>query len=163
MDTDRAEQTATGYDVAWKDTANNQYSVWSTDSSGYYLSNIVAVGPGSSSALQSIESVFHQDLDGDGTIGLHSPILASNAKAGLATSPLIGGQSFQFARNFEKAGGANPAQAIDAIELPRDIYVEVNALMTALHEPSQLPIADANQQHLTPALWFAHHDGFHFV
>ena len=55
------------------------------------------------------------------------------------------------------------AQAIDAIELHRNIFVEINALMTALHEPSQLPIADANQQHVTPASWFAHHDGFHFV
>jgi len=68
-----------------------------------------------------------------------------------------------FAANFEKAGDANPAQTIDTIELHRDIHVEINALMTALHASLQSAIADADQQHVTPASWFVHHDGFHFV
>ncbi len=34
-----AEQTATGYDVAWKIPAPIEYTVWSTDSNGNYLSN----------------------------------------------------------------------------------------------------------------------------
>ena len=46
-----------------------QYTVWSIDSNGNYLSSIIAPVAGSSTALQSIESVFHQDLNGDGTIG----------------------------------------------------------------------------------------------
>ena len=33
-----AEQTATGYEVAWKITGADQYSVWTTDSSGNFIS-----------------------------------------------------------------------------------------------------------------------------
>ena len=40
-----AEQTASGYEVAWKVTGADQYSVWATDSSGSYTSNIIAGGP----------------------------------------------------------------------------------------------------------------------
>ena len=31
-----AEQTASGYEVAWKVTGADQYTVWNTDSSGNY-------------------------------------------------------------------------------------------------------------------------------
>ena len=34
-----AEQTATGYEVAWKVTGADQYAVWTTDSSGNYVSS----------------------------------------------------------------------------------------------------------------------------
>jgi hypothetical protein len=64
-----AEQTASGYDVAWKVTGADQYSVWATDSSGNYTSNILGTVSGTSSALESLEPVFHQDLNGDGFIG----------------------------------------------------------------------------------------------
>ena len=33
-----AEQTASGYQVAWKLTGVDQYSVWNTDSNGNYIS-----------------------------------------------------------------------------------------------------------------------------
>jgi Tryptophan-rich Synechocystis species C-terminal domain len=65
-----AVQTATGYDVACKDTATNQYTVWSTDSNGNYISNVLGVASGTNSALQSIETTFQQDLNGDGVIGI---------------------------------------------------------------------------------------------
>src|SRR5215472_3748842 len=64
-----AEQTANGYDVAWKVTGADQYSVWATDSNGNYVSNILGAVAGTSSALESLEPVFHQDLNGDGVIG----------------------------------------------------------------------------------------------
>ena len=67
-----AEQTATGYEVAWKGSGANQYTVWTTDSNGNYLSNIGVVS-GTSYALESLEASFHQDLNGDGTIGLTTP------------------------------------------------------------------------------------------
>src|SRR5262245_63142820 len=38
-----AEQTASGYEVAWKDTGADQYTMWATDSSGGYTSDIGAV------------------------------------------------------------------------------------------------------------------------
>ena len=47
-----AEQTGSGYDVAWKVSGSDQYTVWSTDSSGNYISNIIGAVSGSSSALE---------------------------------------------------------------------------------------------------------------
>ena len=64
-----AEQTASGYEVAWKITGADQYTVWNTDSSGNYISNIVGAVSGTSSALESLEPSFHQDLNGDGQVG----------------------------------------------------------------------------------------------
>src|SRR5262245_16169984 len=63
----RAEQTASGYEVAWKVTGADQYTIWNTDSGGNYLSYIGPVS-GADSALQSLEPSFHQDLNGDGVI-----------------------------------------------------------------------------------------------
>ena len=68
-----AEQTASGYEVAWKATGADQFSVWNTDNNGNYLSNTLTSVSGTSAALQSIETSFHQDLNGDGTIGPAGP------------------------------------------------------------------------------------------
>ena len=65
-----AELTASGYDVAWKAMGADQYTVWSTDSSGNCTGNLTGTVSGTSTALESLESVFHQDLNGDGVIGL---------------------------------------------------------------------------------------------
>lgn len=59
------EQTATGYQVAWKLTGQDQYTIWNTDASGNYVSNTPLM---SGSALKSFEASFHQDLNGDGAI-----------------------------------------------------------------------------------------------
>ena len=68
-----AEQTASGYDVAWKNPGAGQYTVWSTDSNGNYVSNIIGIVSGTSTALESLETTFHQDLNGDGVIGVPPP------------------------------------------------------------------------------------------
>jgi hypothetical protein len=72
-----AEQTASGYDVAWKDPGSGQYSVWSTDSNGNYLSNLVGQVSGTNATLESLETTFQQDLNGNGVIGI--PPLAVGA------------------------------------------------------------------------------------
>jgi hypothetical protein len=59
-----AERTAGGYEVALQNGSADQYTVWNTDSSGNYLSNIGAVS-GADYALQSLEPSFHQDLNHD--------------------------------------------------------------------------------------------------
>jgi 20S proteasome alpha/beta subunit len=89
-----------GYDVAWKNTSTGQYTVWSTDSNGKYLSNIVAVGPGNSSALESIETTFNRDLNGDGTIGIPKVVIQTNGSIALT----------QLGNNFYLYnGGVGPA------------------------------------------------------
>src|ERR1700747_1295343 len=64
-----AEQTASGYEVALSIPGQNQYGVWYTDSSGNFVSDPIGVVSGTSAALESFETSFHQDLNGDGTIG----------------------------------------------------------------------------------------------
>ena len=77
-----AEQTATGYEIAWKDRGSDQYGVWHTDNNGNYVSN-TGIMSGASTALASTETRFHQDLNGDGTIGAHSAAIAANGEIGL--------------------------------------------------------------------------------
>ena len=64
-----AEQTASGYEVAWKIAGADQYTVWYTDNSGNYLSSAFNSASGTSAALESFEPSFQQDLNGDGVIG----------------------------------------------------------------------------------------------
>ena len=52
----------------WKITGADTYTIWNTDNSGKYIGHIESVS-GSNPAIVSAENVFHQDLNGDGTIG----------------------------------------------------------------------------------------------
>jgi Ca2+-binding RTX toxin-like protein len=72
-----AEATASGYQIVWKMGAADQYSLWMTDASGNMVSNPTGVVSGSSYALESSETVFQQDLNGDGTIGLVTTTIES--------------------------------------------------------------------------------------
>src|SRR5258707_5858880 len=74
------EQTATGYEVAWKATGADQYTVWNAGSNGTAGSDTIGTVSGSSSALESLESSFHQDLNGDGVIGV--PAATSRVSTG---------------------------------------------------------------------------------
>jgi serralysin len=65
-----AIQVAGGYDVAFENPGANQYTVWNTDGNGNQLSFLVASVPGNNATLESLENVFHQDLNGDSTISI---------------------------------------------------------------------------------------------
>ena len=54
-----------GYQIAWKNGAADQYIVWTTDSSGNWLSQ-TDVMSGADYALQSAETTFGQDLTATG-------------------------------------------------------------------------------------------------
>jgi hypothetical protein len=69
-----AEQTASGYQVAWKLSGADQYTVWNTDGSGSNLSSPIGIVSGSSAALEAIELSFKQDLNGDSVIGTATPL-----------------------------------------------------------------------------------------
>lgn len=73
------EQISGGYEVAWKNTATGQYSVWSTDANGNYTGNLYMPGSGDSTAFESLETSFHQDLNGDGVIGVPVPVVIEAA------------------------------------------------------------------------------------
>ncbi|MBR0823535.1 M10 family metallopeptidase C-terminal domain-containing protein, partial [Bradyrhizobium liaoningense] len=65
-----AEAVSGGYDIAWKNTATGLYNIWSTDGSGNYVTDLLSSASPNSGSLESFETIFHQDLNGDGTIGL---------------------------------------------------------------------------------------------
>jgi hypothetical protein len=93
-----AEKTATGYDLAWKVAGADQYIIWNVDNNGNFVANLTDVVSGSSSTLKSYESIFHQDLNGDGII---SPAGGSTAPTAAATdqmhAPTIGSPAAQLA------------------------------------------------------------------
>jgi serralysin len=79
-----AEQAGAGYNVVWKNASADQYGAWSTDISGNYTANIIGTVPGSSSELKALESTFHQDLNGDGVIGVSALVLKISGPAVVA-------------------------------------------------------------------------------
>jgi large repetitive protein len=97
-----ATQTASGYDIAWQNASTGQYTVWTTDSNGNYTGNLIGAVSGSSYALESLESTFNQDLNGDGVTGLDPLVIQTDTSAlGSTSLAEIGGNYFLFA-----AGGA---------------------------------------------------------
>jgi 20S proteasome alpha/beta subunit len=72
-----AEATAGGYQVAWKAGDSDQYTVWSTDQAGNYVASPIGAVAGGSAALESLETGFRQDLNGDGIVGLVSTLIES--------------------------------------------------------------------------------------
>ena len=64
-----SEASGGGYKVAWKNGAANEYLVWTTDAGGNWLSQTAAMS-GTTYAMQSLETTYNQDLNGDGTVGL---------------------------------------------------------------------------------------------
>jgi serralysin len=65
-----AEAAETGYVVVWKNGEADQFGVWNTDAKGHYLCTAMGAVPGSNHAIESRETLFHQDLSGDGKIGV---------------------------------------------------------------------------------------------
>jgi hypothetical protein len=65
-----AEKTANGYEIAWHNASTDQYTLWGTDSNGNKLSSLIGEAPGSDPTLESAETLFQQDLNGDGHFGL---------------------------------------------------------------------------------------------
>jgi hypothetical protein len=64
------EANGSGYEIAWKFSGQDLYSVWNADSNGNYVSNAISSVSGSDAAFEAIETSFHQDLNGDGTVGV---------------------------------------------------------------------------------------------
>ena len=85
-----AEKTTTGYQVAWKEASTGLYTAWNTDNNGNYVSHVSTltgstsggVVSGTNSGLKSLETSFHQDLNGDGQIGASSAAAPTVATSG---------------------------------------------------------------------------------
>jgi hypothetical protein len=66
--------------------------VWSTDSNGNYTASITGAVSGNSTALESLETTFHQDLNGDGAVG----VPPSPAQSGSVMMVETGNDNFVF-------------------------------------------------------------------
>src|ERR1700694_4022812 len=110
-----AEQTATGYEVAWKVAGADQYTVWNTGNNGDYISN-TAVVSGFSAALESLETSFHQDLNGDGVIGVPTSPVPSSPMAQAASVVVASNDTFVFRPGLGTYVVENAA-AVHTIEL----------------------------------------------
>lgn len=69
-----AEATEDGYLIAWRNGTADEYIVWNADSDANYQGDVIGTVAGSSEELQSCESVFQQDLNDDGSIGLQTGV-----------------------------------------------------------------------------------------
>ena len=136
------EATASGYEVAWKVMGTDVYSVWATDKNGNYTSNIIGNASGTSTTLESIESSFHQDLNGDGYLGLvldgHVGGQTLTATGGATT--LIGGpndvlnggagaDTFVFPANFGSNTVNNFTPGTDALQFSQSMFATVAAVL----------------------------------
>jgi hypothetical protein len=128
------EQTSTGYEVAGHIPGTNEYSVWSTDSSGNYTGNYFMPGPGNSTALEALEPSFHQDLNGDGVIGVpagqansvvaSAPASQTSAVSQTSTVTVASNDTFVFG----SGGGANAvADSAGAAAIHLDVFSSVAA------------------------------------
>ncbi len=99
-----AEKTASGCEVAWKAAGADQYSIWITDSNGNYISDSGLVS-GTSATLEAAEVRFHQDLNGDGVIGVpqaHAAVsMASASGDSFVFRPDLGTMSTVPSANFD--------------------------------------------------------------
>ena len=158
-----AEQTATGYEVAWKITGADQYTVWTTDNSGNYVSSAFDVASGTSAALQSFETSFHQDLNGDGYIGLvlDGSSGGQTLTAGSSPTTLIGGpndilnggagaDTFVFPPNFGANKVNNFRPGTDQLEFSHSTFATVaEVLNNAQQSGSDVVIAHDPQDVVT--------------
>jgi serralysin len=106
-----AEQTASGYDVAWKDGSADQYVIWGTDNNGNWSADLMTPSSGSSSTLKSFETTFQQDLNGDGIIGGGSATTIIES-SGVTSLTQVGANYFLYAQGSTsgpalKYGGSN--------------------------------------------------------
>ncbi|MGE3650325.1 MAG: hypothetical protein AB7G10_18470, partial [Reyranellaceae bacterium] len=58
-----------GYDVVWKMSGADQYTVWHTDADGNYAASLTGVLTGSDASIWVLETLFNQDLNGDTATG----------------------------------------------------------------------------------------------
>ncbi|KYG21651.1 hypothetical protein SE92_16435 [Bradyrhizobium sp. AT1] len=87
-----------GYDVAWRNSSTGYVSIWSTDSNGNFTSNLTADLPGTDIAIEMLEFTFHQDLNGDGSVGV------SFIESFGSTNTVLSGGNYYLVSNSAGAG-----------------------------------------------------------
>jgi serralysin len=116
-----AEATSTGFEVAWHNATSNQYTFWYTDSSGNFVTNPTgAIGNGTT--VETYETSFHQDLNGDGVIGVPAhtgpaptaPMTSTEPSGGFNFRPDLGGG--QYAADAPAVADATPFHPLVGVQ-----------------------------------------------
>ena len=128
-------------------TGADQFTVWNTDNSGNYVSSAFDVASGTSAALQSFETSFHQDLNGDGYIGLvlNGSSGGQTLTAGSTPTTLIGGpndiliggagaDTFVFPPNFGANTVNNFAPGTDALQFSQSMFADAAAVLSVAQQ-----------------------------
>src|SRR5258707_705699 len=162
-----AEQTAGGYEVAWKNPGADQYTVWNTDSSGNCVSDTIGIVSGASTALESLETSFHQDLNGDGVVGYFASVLDGHlggqtlTSSGAGQTALIGGpndilnagagpDTFVFRSNFGSNTVNGFAAGTDSIQFDHAVFADMGAVQSHMQQfGSDVVIAEDAQNLVT--------------
>jgi serralysin len=100
-----AVKTASGYEVAWSVLGANEYVVWNTDSNGDYTSAATGVVSGQSFALEDLNPLFGENLNGAPSL---SGILVTTDPGGVVN---LSAQT----QNTTIKLGANSARAIGGL------------------------------------------------
>jgi hypothetical protein len=130
-----AEQTASGYEVAWRLPGADQYIIWTTDSNGNYISNS-SILSGTNATVESAETRFHQDLNGDGVIGppagpvpvnsASAPILNDSLAKNASAQIQIGDDTFVFSDSVKKAVFADFQESNDLVAFDNDRFANLD-------------------------------------
>ena len=182
-----------GYDVAWKETGADQYTVWSLDANGNQIGNIAGgVITGESATLENFETIFGQDLNGDGHVGIATTSQTASSSATLTLVANSTPDNFQFTSGNNGATGQTPVSATSqgratamaghdgfvfvadhdpagtANSMSWDATPPANSAAAHAHAASTEPHEDAFGASTIldaahTAQWLAHHNGFHFI
>ena len=94
-----------------------KYSVWNTDSNGNFTSYITnGVVSGTSTALESLEPSFHQDLNNDGHIGDLLVSVTVIESFGSTSLVEVGGHFY-----LDNSGGSGPSLKYGGADVGRGL------------------------------------------
>ena len=112
--------------MAWKVTGSDQYRVWNTDSSGNQISQTDILS-GTSVALESLETSFHQDLNHNGVVGVFSHLASAAAlNSGSNNPPTIDVSSLANQNTFHILADNSSVSALLASDTFRFYDMPVN-------------------------------------
>ena len=109
--------------------------MWNTDSSGNYVSDTIGIVSGASTALESLETSFQQDLNGDGVIGV--PTMATSASGTQSISVTIGGPNNDTFIFHPGVGGEAIVNAASADKSELDVHSAGDINLTKLLNDAQ--------------------------
>jgi hypothetical protein len=85
--------------------------VWTTDSDGNFTSNLLDIG--NEYVVKAIESVLHQDLNGDDVINMSSTVLDSSGNVKLTLGNMAQSAMIETSATLELTGAASGSITFD--------------------------------------------------